>query len=611
MQALLELELRHQKIEESNKSLTKKILPPKYFFNDNVVEEIIEDENEFVEQIIETVEVDPYKEQIDELKSKLFEIENSIPEEVDLSEIIDYVNSLKEKIDNLPKPKDYSGDINLLRSDLIRIENSIPIPEVFDPSELYKNISFLKDKIDEVKSEIPIVPEQVFYDDELDELKNIIEGIRNNIPTVPEVKYYDDELNSILDAIEQVREEIPELPEIKYYDEQISLIENRLSEIQESIPVVPEIKYYDEQISLIENRLSEIQESIPVVPDVKYYDEDVETLKNEIDNVKNSIPTVPEVKYYDEDVETLKNEIDNVKNSIPTVPEVKYYDKDISSLNGEIKELHDKLSSIKIPNEDIYFDKVKSLYSSFEEKNKKLLEKINYLEEVFDKFNDKTILQEDLAEPPTIENKDPLTPLDQNFVTLDQLQQHYKLFINRIQQQLASIGGGGETRLEFLDDVDRNTAKTNGYVLQYDSSVGKFIGTSYSAGIGTDTSINTTGIITASSFHGDGSGLTGIVATGTGIGIKDNNSFVGTATTIDFGNDLDVTFASGVASINVSIPLSAITDVDTSNLTGISTDYLMVYDPGIPGFKFVDPKTYFGINNDFNPSPDIDDYGEY
>ena len=557
LQALLELELRHQKIEESNKSLTKKILPPKYFFNDNVVEEIIEDENEFVEQIIETVEVDPYKEQIDELKSKLFEIENSIPEEVDLSEIIDYVNSLKEKIDNLPKPKDYSGDINLLRSDLIRIENSIPIPEVFDPSELYKNISFLKDKIDEVKSEIPIVPEQVFYDDELDELKNIIEGIRNNIPTVPEVKYYDDELNSILDAIEQVREEIPELPEIKYYDEQISLIENRLSEIQESIPVVPDVKYYDE------------------------------------------------------DVETLKNEIDNVKNSIPTVPEVKYYDKDISSLNGEIKELHDKLSSIKIPNEDIYFDKVKSLYSSFEEKNKKLLEKINYLEEVFDKFNDKTILQEDLAEPPTIENKDPLTPLDQNFVTLDQLQQHYKLFINRIQQQLASIGGGGETRLEFLDDVDRNTAKTNGYVLQYDSSVGKFIGTSYSAGIGTDTSINTTGIITASSFHGDGSGLTGIVATGTGIGIKDNNSFVGTATTIDFGNDLDVTFASGVASINVSIPLSAITDVDTSNLTGISTDYLMVYDPGIPGFKFVDPKTYFGINNDFNPSPDIDDYGEY
>jgi hypothetical protein len=239
------------------------------------------------------------------------------------------------------------------------------------------------------------------------------------------------------------------------------------------------------------------------------------------------------------------------------------------------------------------------------------LEKINYLEKVFDKFNERTILQEGLTELPDIKSTDPLTPLDQNFVTLDQLQQHYRLFINRVQQQLATIGGGGETRLEFLDDVDRNSAKLNGYVLQYNSSVGKFIGTSYSSGIGTNGSINTVGIITASAFVGNGSGLTGIVATGTGIEIRDDNSLVGTASTINFGNDLDVTFASNVATINVSIPLSAITDVDTSNLTGISTDYLMVYDPGIPGFKFVNPKTYFGINNDFNPSPDIDDYGGY
>jgi hypothetical protein len=37
----------------------------------------------------------------------------------------------------------------------------------------------------------------------------------------------------------------------------------------------------------------------------------------------------------------------------------------------------------------------------------------------------------------------------------------------------------------------------------------------------------------------------------------------------------------------------------------------MVYDPTIPGFKFVDPKTYFGINNDANPAADIVDYGDF
>ena len=45
------------------------------------------------------------------------------------------------------------------------------------------------------------------------------------------------------------------------------------------------------------------------------------------------------------------------------------------------------------------------------------------------------------------------TPLDQNFVTLDQLQEHYRLFINRVQQQISTIGGGGETRLQYLDDI--------------------------------------------------------------------------------------------------------------------------------------------------------------
>lgn len=82
-----------------------------------------------------------------------------------------------------------------------------------------------------------------------------------------------------------------------------------------------------------------------------------------------------------------------------------------------------------------------------------------------------------LAEPSDVKvQKDPLTPLNQNFATLDDLQNHYRLFINRIQQQLSTLGGGGETRLEFLDDVDRNSAKTDNYFLQYDETINKWIG---------------------------------------------------------------------------------------------------------------------------------------
>jgi len=46
---------------------------------------------------------------------------------------------------------------------------------------------------------------------------------------------------------------------------------------------------------------------------------------------------------------------------------------------------------------------------------------------------------------------DPLTPLDQKFATLEDLQKHYSTFLSRIQQQLSTLGGGGETNLAYMD----------------------------------------------------------------------------------------------------------------------------------------------------------------
>jgi hypothetical protein len=52
----------------------------------------------------------------------------------------------------------------------------------------------------------------------------------------------------------------------------------------------------------------------------------------------------------------------------------------------------------------------------------------------------------------------------------------------------AALGGGssgsGEVRLEFLDDVDRSTAKVDGKFLKFDSASGKFVGADASGGGG-------------------------------------------------------------------------------------------------------------------------------
>jgi hypothetical protein len=141
----------------------------------------------------------------------------------------------------------------------------------------------------------------------------------------------------------------------------------------------------------------------------------------------------------------------NCRKRLSNLPEVKYYD-------GDIKDVRKDLSKLKTKFTDTGLD-------------------INELRNIVKELKEaqKQSLQENLlAEPPEVDNEDPLTPLNQNFVTLDQLQEHYRLFVNRVQQQLASFGGGGETKLQYLDDivgVATNLSAYNGYVLKVDTSL--------------------------------------------------------------------------------------------------------------------------------------------
>ena len=101
-----------------------------------------------------------------------------------------------------------------------------------------------------------------------------------------------------------------------------------------------------------------------------------------------------------------------------------------------------------------------------------------------------------LSEPSNSKvQNDPLTPLDQKFATLDDLQKHYNLFITRIQQQLSTLGGSGEVRLEFLDDVDRDSAKRDNYFLKYDASINKWVGDD-GGGVGITSIVFITGVTT-------------------------------------------------------------------------------------------------------------------
>jgi hypothetical protein len=72
-------------------------------------------------------------------------------------------------------------------------------------------------------------------------------------------------------------------------------------------------------------------------------------------------------------------------------------------------------------------------------------------------------------------------------------------------------------------------------------------------GVGTVGDVNTTGVITATKFVGDGSGLTGVTAIGAGVEVRDSGSTVGAASTIDFGARLTVSaISAGIVTITAS-----------------------------------------------------------
>jgi len=83
--------------------------------------------------------------------------------------------------------------------------------------------------------------------------------------------------------------------------------------------------------------------------------------------------------------------------------------------------------------------------------------------------------------------------------------------------------------------------------------------------VGSNIHLGNAGVVTATSFIGNGSGLTGVTASGTGILVKNSGSTVGTAGTINFGNNLSVgTLSAGAVTINATSADPADSDVQVA-----------------------------------------------
>ena len=156
-------------------------------------------------------------------------------------------------------------------------------------------------------------------------------------------------------------------------------------------------------------------------------------------------------------------------------------------------------------------------------------------------------------------------------------------------------GGGGETRLEFLDDVNRDSVKQNGYFIAYDSGSGKFIGTSTgasggSAGAGGTWAVDNVGIHTTKNVGVGAAAVSGKKLYVSGDAeITGNISVGGTLTYEDVKNVDSVGIITGRKDLNIlgNSTLLGVTTIGSANVGSSGTTLLVKGNTRITGILTV------------------------
>ena len=488
---------------------------------------------------------------IDDYKSEELPSLDSILEEYKLPSVEDFKEKEEEVVE---EEKNTCGEGEYFCNDEQKCK---PIPKghkVLPDGELVKESQDLTEVlhlINAVRKDIPEIPEIRYYDDQLEQLSEHIEEVRTSlreeipeIPQIPEIKYYDQDITCLQDRIDSIKEEIENLPEVKYYETDLQSLKEYIVCEKESIPVfpkwvnkvneVPDFSWIGKTFSVIDDDFIKVNDHLNLLKghidtevkqitetfdtkdfearvDIKALTDDLKEAKDKIykelkeaalkiwdhhdqfkdDDRKLKKQMLGRYNLLKENIEKQINEYNDrqsevqkvlsdkfteycvdISEEISNLPEVKYYDEEIQSIKKDISPLSEELKELR----GLIID-LKVKQSEFQEGL--------------------------LNIPPDEDNKDPLTPLDQNFVTLQELQSHYKLFVNRVTEQLATFGGGGAVELQYLDDITgiaTNLSAYDGMYLTVDTSqaAGKnFKFASVSAG-STTWITNSTGIHTLS-----------------------------------------------------------------------------------------------------------------
>ena len=471
--------------------------------------------------------------------------------EENLESIKETVESVNENTINIVKAefKETAGDLNKNVNELV--EKELPkYKKLFAETEL-KTEETIKNAIDSYKETIESLNAKVkvFTETEIPKYNNLL--VETKLKSEQEVKNLEQEVlsrvNNLTEKVQSISEGIPEK-----ISEKIQELKEVTDEYKEEIDSISK-KYQTLYKDFKNRKTSEDKTLESYSKDIEKYQKRFnfleETVSEDLKEIQNVLTESNETYQtnLNTEVSKLRDKISEQMRGLEV--DLVTNEKHIKKHNESIKNIQEEL---KVVLENLQLDVL-------EKKNAQLIERINHVEEVFSKINEKTLLTEDNptlpGDPSTNNSDDPLTPIDQKYVTLEQLQQHYRLFVQRVQTQLATIGGGGETRLRYLDDIVGIATNLSAYDGMY---------------LGIDASNSAQPFVFSSVSGGGGTGAGGTWSN------YDSNTGVTTTKKVKIQNNLEVT---GVTTstggfvgnlTGTATGLSGTPDITIRNITGVA-----------------------------------------
>jgi len=391
-----------------------------------------------------------------------------------LSEKVEQLSQqLSEKLDRTDLENAMLSQLMVLDENFKSLQNQVKGLNKEDLKEFKTTVSNLTEVVEGlVEEELPkfkkqFTKNQINIGEKFNEFKEVVEenisSIREEIDTqvndIAEVidnnlQYFNNQLQETSDEVKRTT---------NTYNKLSKIVESRVSKENEKL------EEYSQVIKSLYEAFLELETSLQeeTSTHLQVIEEKFETISSDVNDKIDNI---------NEEVEIIK---DKVSSDILNIKaDVVINEQHIKNVDKYLKENHQELVSLR---EEVFTEIEQIPVGNLQENLDRLERKIDFIKETYSRIEPEVVVQEVikeglLNEPPDTKNSDPLTPLNKNFVTLDQLQNHYRLFINRIQQQLSTLGGGGETKFRYLDDVvglATNSSAYDGKVLSWNSTINK------------------------------------------------------------------------------------------------------------------------------------------